>query len=482
MGTIIGRKKEIKELQELFNSGKAEFVAVYGRRRIGKTFLIDEAMKGKITFRHAGLSPIDKANEKNSLKNQLKHFYLSLQLHGMKKSKCPTTWMEAFFLLSKFLETKDNGGRQVIFLDELPWLDTPRSGFITAFEGFWNTWACHRNNIMLICCGSANSWMLNNLVNNHGGLYGRTTYEIKLSPFTLNECEEYYQTKGIRFSRYDITQGYMALGGIPYYLGYMQKGLSLAQNVDQLFFSQNAKLREEYDRLFASVFSNPEEMKRIVNILGTKHIGYTRKELSNVLHISSGGNLSKMLGALIASDFIESYIPFGYSKREEYYRLVDPFCLFCQKFVNGRKHSDDDFWMHNVDSPAINIWRGVAFEEVCFIHVAQIKKALGISGVSSEQSAWSAKGDEINDGIQIDMLIDRKDNVVNMCEMKFYNEEFSVSKAYYSTLAHRQNTLAATLSRKKVIHSTLITTYGLTYNEYSSGFQQVITLDDLFKE
>lgn len=335
---------------------------------------------------------------------------------------------------------------------------------------------------MLICCGSANSWMLNNLVNNHGGLYGRTTYEIKLSPFTLNECEEYYQTKGIRFSRYDITQGYMALGGIPYYLGYMQKGLSLAQNVDQLFFSQNAKLREEYDRLFASVFSNPEEMKRIVNILGTKHIGYTRKELSNVLHISSGGNLSKMLGALIASDFIESYIPFGYSKREEYYRLVDPFCLFCQKFVNGRKHSDDDFWMHNVDSPAINIWRGVAFEEVCFIHVAQIKKALGISGVSSEQSAWSAKGDEINDGIQIDMLIDRKDNVVNMCEMKFYNEEFSVSKAYYSTLAHRQNTLAATLSRKKVIHSTLITTYGLTYNEYSSGFQQVITLDDLFKE
>lgn len=270
MGNLIGRKKEIEELSELYNSNKAEFVAIYGRRRIGKTFLVDEALKGKITFRHAGLSPVDEANEKNSLKNQLRHFYLSLQLQGMKRSKCPTTWMEAFFMLSHFLESKDNGTRQVIFLDELPWMDTPRSGFITAFEGFWNTWACHRDNIMLVCCGSANSWMLNNLVNNHGGLYGRTTYEIKLSPFTLNECEQFYQAQDIKLSRYDIAQSYMILGGIPYYLGYMKKGLSLAQNIDLLFFDGNAKLSQEYSRLFASVFSNPEEMKRIVNFLGTK--------------------------------------------------------------------------------------------------------------------------------------------------------------------------------------------------------------------
>lgn len=203
MGNLIGRKKEIEELSELYISNKAEFVAIYGRRRIGKTFLVDEALKGKITFRHAGLSPVDEANEKNCLKNQLRHFYLSLQLQGMKRSKCPTTWMEAFFMLSQVLESKDNGTRQVIFLDELPWMDTPRSGFITAFEGFWNTWACHRDNIMLACCGSANSWMLNNLVNNHGGLYGRTTYEIKLSPFTLNECEQFYQAQDIKLSRYD---------------------------------------------------------------------------------------------------------------------------------------------------------------------------------------------------------------------------------------------------------------------------------------
>ena len=480
MANIIGRKKEIRELQDLYDSGKSEFIAIYGRRRVGKTFLVDEALKGRITFRHAGLSPVDENNQKNSMKDQLRHFYYSLQLQGMKKSKCPATWMEAFYMLATFLESKDDGNRQIVFLDELPWLDTPRSGFITAFEGFWNTWACHRDNIMLVCCGSANSWMLNNLVNNHGGLYGRTTYEIKLAPFSLGECEEYFHQKGIKISRYDIVQSYMILGGIPYYLGYMKKGLSLAQNVDQLFFAKDAKLKVEYDRLFASVFANPEEMKRIVNLLATRHTGYTRMEISEKLKLPSSNNLTKMLGGLIASDFIERYVPFGSKKRDERYRLIDPFCLFYKKNVEGRIGLDEDFWMHNITSASVNSWRGFAFEEVCFRHIEQIKKALGISGVSSTQSAWSMKGGNESDGTQIDMLIDRKDNIVNMCEMKFYNEEFCVSKSYHATLVHRQNMLSSVLPRRKAIHNTLITTYGLSYNEYSGDFQQVITMDDLF--
>jgi len=482
MGNLIGREKEVKELTELYHSGKSEFVAIYGRRRVGKTFLVDEALKGKITFRHAGLSPIDENNQKNNLKDQLKHFYYSLQLQGMKKSKCPTTWMEAFYLLAKFLESKKTDKRQVIFLDELPWLDTPRSGFITAFEGFWNTWACHRDNLMLVCCGSANSWMLDNLVNNHGGLYGRTTYEIKLSPFALQECESFFNKKGVKMSRYDITQSYMILGGIPYYLGYIKKGLSLAQNIDELFFSQTAKLKDEYKRLFASVFSNPEEMMRIVNFLGTRHAGFTRSEISEKLNINSSGALSKTLGALIASDFIECYVPFGKKKSEAQYQLTDPLCLFYQKFVSDKPSLDDNFWASHVTSAQINSWRGFAFEGVCFRHIRQIKQALGILGVTSQQSAWSLRGNDNKEGTQIDMLIDRKDNVVNMCEMKFYNEDFSVSKSYHEVLVHRQNILSEHLPKRKVIHSTLVTTYGLEYNEYSGDFQQVVTLNDLFKE
>ena len=480
MGYIIGREKEMEELNDLYNSGRAEFVAVYGRRRVGKTFLVDEALKGKMTFRHSGLSPVDERNQRNGLKEQLKYFYLSLLKHGMKKSKRPTSWLEAFFMLEMHLQSLDDGSRQVVFLDELPWMDTPRSGFITALEAFWNGWACHRDNLMLVVCGSANSWMLDNLVNNHGGLYGRTTYEVKLEPFNLSECEAFFKSKGVVMSRYDIVQSQMIVGGIPYYLGYMKKGLSLAQNIDRLFFARGAKLHDEYDRLFASVFAKPEQMKSIVQLLGTRHSGYTRQEILGKTGLKDCGDSTKLLKALIASDFIQSYVPFGMGKRDVHYKLIDPFCLFYMKFVQGQKDIDPEFWMHNVTSQAVSSWRGFAFEEVCFSHISKIKKALDILGVSSTESAWSVKGDDDTEGAQIDLLINRKDNVVNLCEMKFYNEKFTVNKAYYSKVVHRQNLLAERIPRKSVIHNVLVTTEGLAYNEYSGVFQKVVTIDDLF--
>lgn len=476
---MIGRKKEIIELNNLYNSGKSELVAIYGRRRIGKTYLVDEALKGRITFRHAGLSPVD-TDKKGMLKQQLEHFYYSLQIQGMKQRKKPTSWLEAFFMLEQFLEQVDDGSRQVIFLDELPWLDTPRSGFMTAFEGFWNTWGCHRDNLMVVVCGSANSWILDNLINNHGGLYNRVTYEIKLSPFTLRECEEFYQNYNIRLSRYDIVQSYMILGGVPFYMGYFQSGKSLAQNIDNLFFSKQGKLKDEYNRLFASIFSNPESMQKIVKLLYTRNAGYTRKELIEKLDVKDGGNLSQSLNALIASDFVIKYLPFGKGEKERY-KLVDPFCMFYLHFVDGKKQVNPDFWKQNVTAQSVVSWRGFAYENVCFHHIDQIKRALGISGVITTQSAWSKRGGD-SDGTQIDMLISRNDNVVNMCEIKYYGDTFEVDKGYYRVLMHRQEQLAKQVSPKISIHNTLITTFGLRYNEYSGFFTNVLTLDDLFAE
>ncbi len=481
MANIIGRKREIEELHTLYNSDRAQMVAVYGRRRVGKTFLVDEALKGKITFRHAGLSPVDEKGRKNMLKDQLKHFYNSLLLHGMKKSKAPDSWLDAFFMLEKHLENVSNGGRQVVFLDELPWLDTPRSGFLTAFEGFWNTWGCHRDNLMVVVCGSANSWILDNLINNHGGLYGRTTYEIKLSPFTLKECEEFFIHQGIRMSRYDITQANMILGGIPYYLGYFSRSMSLPQNIDSLFFAAQPKLRDEYNRLFASIFANPEDVKKVVRVLGTRRAGYTRKDVLEKAVLPRGGALSNILDALIAGDFVQKYIPYGKGKRDEHYKLIDPFCIFHLRFIQGRNTVDTNFWTNHQMSQSIASWRGYAFEELCFRHISQIKRTLGISGVISSQSGWVVPCSDDTDGSQIDMLIERKDNVVNVCEMKFYNEEFKVSKDYHFTLMNRFNLINETLSRKTSLHSTLITTYGLKAGEYASDFQQVITMDDLFE-
>lgn len=477
---MIGREEEIREMNERYDSGRPEFIAVYGRRRVGKTYLIDEALKDRITFRHSGLSPVDEQNHKNGLKEQLRHFYLSLQLQGLKKSKCPTSWLEAFFMLEKHLQSIDNGSRQVVFLDELPWMDTPRSGFITALEAFWNGWAYHRDNMMLVVCGSATSWMTDKLINNYGGLYGRLTSRMKLSPFTLSECERFFQSKGITLSRYDIAQGYMVVGGIPYYLDYMRKGLSLAQNIDRMFFAEGAKLRDEYDLLFASVFSNPEQMKSIVQLLGTRHSGFKRQEILTKTGLDDGGAVTKLLKALEISDFIKSYIPFGKSKRDLHYKLTDPFCLFYLKFVQGQTEIDPNFWMHNITSQTVSAWRGIAFEELCFSHISQIKKALDILGVSSKQSSFVVKGDGETEGMQIDLIIDRKDNVLNLCEMKFLGDEFEVDNDYEKKLRHRLQWMLDHINRKQSLQMTLVTTFGLKYGYHSGIFQQVVTLDHLF--
>lgn len=477
---MVGREKEVAELLALYDRTSPELVAVYGRRRVGKTYLVDETFRGRISFRHAGLSPIENENSKEGsiVKKQLQAFYYSLVTQGMKESKCPADWLEAFFMLEMFLSGNDDGSRQLVFLDELPWMDTPKSGFITAFESFWNSWACTRN-IMVIISGSANSWIRDKLINNHGGLYGRVTYEIKLAPFSLRECELLFKERGISISRYDIVQSYMIFGGIPFYLNYFQRGRSLAQTVDELFFVKGAKLQFEYDRLFSSIFANPEMMKNIIGVLAQRNTGYTRKEITEVTGLASGGTLTEALKALIASDFVEKYVPFGCTKKEEHYKLIDPFCIFFLKFVENRAVLPDAFWQQNTTSQNIVTWRGFAFENVCFEHIGQIKQALGISGIGTTQSAWEKSGGE-EKGTQIDLLISRKDNVVNMCELKFYGDIFTVDKNYDLVLRNRRSILERSIPRKSTIHSTLITTYGIRENEYRWAFDNVVTIDELF--
>jgi len=479
---MIGRMKETTELNDLYDSGNSELVAVYGRRRVGKTYLVDETFKDRITFRHAGLSQAEMDDNLfgRPIRLQLQAFYYSLLQQGMKKSHCPGDWLEAFFMLEMHLQELDDGSRQLVFLDELPWMDTPKSGFITAFESFWNSWGCHRSNLMVIVCGSANSWILDKLINNHGGLYGRVTYEIKLEPFSLKENEDFLKYKNVKLSRYDVTQSYMIVGGIPYYLNYFQRGKSLSQNIDELFFSKRAKLRYEFDRLFASVFRNPEEMKRIIKVLNTRSAGFTKKEISEKTGFPYGGHLTEALNALIVSDFIIKYVPFGFSKREEHYKLTDPFCLFYLRFVDSHTELSNDFWQQNVMSGSVSAWRGYAFENVCFQHIEQIKKKLGISGVSTQQSAWSKREDDA-DGTQIDMIISRQDNIVNMCEIKYCSTEFEVDKDYDRKLRERQVLLSAKIPKKAIVHNTLITTFGLKYNKYSGIIDNVITMDDLYE-
>ena len=477
-GNIIGRIKEQSKLQDLYDSKMSEFLVVYGRRRTGKTFLVREYFDGDFSFYHTALSPFQmKDNESLLMQQQLKEFSKSLRQYGSPYRDVPEDWFDAFDRLKELLSTKSRKKRLVVFIDEMPWLDTPRSNFVTAFEHFWNNWGAGRHNLLLIVCGSASSWITNQILNNTGGLYGRTTYEIEIRPFSLSECELYYKKKNIVLDRYDQIQAYMILGGIPYYMSYLQKGMSLAQNIDEMFFSSGSKLNNEFERLCGSLFVDPQKYISVLKLLSTRRDGMTRKEISDGLKIPSGGGLTEILRSLEANNFIVSYPLYGEAPRNLRYKLIDLFTLFYMHFKVLHKADSATFWADNQRSPQLNSWRGFAFEEVCYVHRQQIKNALGIAGVNTNILPWRAKGD---DGAQIDMVIDRDDRVVNICEIKFCTDFFTIDKDYDLRLNRKINTFMEQTKLQKNPHLTFITTYGLSKNEYSGHVQKCITADDLF--
>lgn len=472
---LIGRKKERKELETIYKSGKPELVAIYGRRRVGKTFLIDQTFVNKFAFRHVALPP--SVNDKNTnMKEQLRAFKLSLLLAGSKEKKTPKNWLDAFYELINLFKD-NNSDRLVLFFDELPWMDTPRSNFIGAFTWFWNSWASKQNNVMVIICGSSNSYIVNKLINSHDGLYDRITRKIKISPFSLYETEQYLLSNEIKLSRFNITQLYMMLGGIPYYLEQYDRELSFADNIDNIFFSKNAKLASEFDNLFSSTFDNDNLCRNIVTILNNRNKGYGRKDILEALNLKDGGEISKALDALIESDLIIKYRPFGKGKKEELYMLIDLFSYFYLHFVKN-KTFNEKFFTSNLSSQSFIAWRGYAFEKIVFIHINEILNALRISGIQSASYLWSMKDDV--KGSQVDLIIDRKDNVVNLCEAKFINDEFVINKDYHQNLMNRERLISESLKKTQSVNQILITTVGLKRNEYYDDFTYVVLLDDLF--
>lgn len=477
MQNIIGRTSERKDLERLYNSGRPEFVAVYGRRRVGKTFLVREHFSGRFSFYHTAISPADfKDNKAAFEREQLRAFCSSIQQYGGEWETCPQDWFDAFACLKSLLEKNNSGGRQLVFIDELPWMDSNKSGFISALEHFWNGWGAGHTNLMLVVCGSAASWMNDNIINNRGGLYGRLTYEIHLSPFSLAECEQFYQSRGISMDRYDQVQSYMVFGGIPYYLDYLKPENSLSENIDNLFFSKEARLKNEFERLYGSLYSNSGKYIEIVRLLSKKRTGFTRKEIAEKTSIAYNGRLTKMLQSLEKSDFVSSYTYFGGSSREVFYKLTDMFSSFYLKFVDGNKNIRQGFWTKNLRTPELNTWRGLAFEDVCLIHQNQIKKSLGFGAVDAIAAPWRSK----TNTSQVDLLFDRSDRVVNLCEMKFVADEFSIDKGYDAELRRKVERFIEETNCKKSVHLSLVTTYGLAMNMYSGRFQSVVTMDDLF--
>ena len=470
---LIGREKEQQLLRKANDSFKPEFIVIYGRRRIGKTYLVDATFQGQFAFRISALPPLQKGKSAQSpLRRQLDHFYYTLLMHGMKRCKKPKSWAEAFYLLEAFLSEKNNE-RLVVFLDELPWFDTPKSDFITNFIGFWNNWACSRN-ITLIVSGSSIAWMTKNIFDDVGGLYGRPTLRMKLSAFSLKETELFFQRKGVNLSRYDIAQAQIFLGGVPYYLDQFQPGLSFAQNMDGIFFSENAPLQGEFNDLFPASFLRPSEVKNIVLALGGKREGLSRGDILKLLKKQDGGTFTDDLLALERADFICSFRRLG--EKQTRYRLIDPFSKFAMLFQNEIPLKDPHYFSANLNSGTINALKGYGFENLCFNHLHQIKAALGISGVACETYSFSAS----NPASQIDMVIVRKDNIINLCEMKFTVDPYSLSKAEDQSLQTKIKAISSLSPLSSAIHPVLVTTYDPGDSLYRNSFERIITLDDLF--
>lgn len=470
--TIIGRQPEKVILADILNSEEAELLAITGRRRVGKTFLVRTFFGEQLSFEFSGMLNA-------SMQQQLQNFDIALAsyLPARAGKTSSVNWLNAFEKLATYLGSQKTKTKKIIFVDELPWLDTHRSGFLAAFDWFWNSWAV-KQNVLVVICGSASSWMTNKIINSRGGLHNRVTKRMHLQPFTLTETEAYLKHRNITLSRYQLLQMYMSLGGIPHYLKEIKKGESATQNIDRICFSRNGLLKNEFDNLYNALFTNASQHISIIEALASKNKGLARSELLTITKLKDGGTFSKLLSELEQSDFISAYVPFDKIKKETLYRVTDEFSLFYLKFMHKKKYVN---WMQLAVTPAYKIWAGYAFENICMKHIEKIKKALGIASVYTEISSFFYKGNAQHAGTQIDLLIDRKDEVINICEAKFYDAPFIITKSYAAILRNKLAVFQERTRTRKTLFLTFISPYGIIQNQYSIGFvQQDISSENLF--
>ena len=472
---FIGREEELHILQSALDSEEPEMVAVIGRRRIGKTFLINEAYKGRILFEVTGIQHAPRTEQIYNFTYQLNEV-----ANNPIPLPAPSNWLETFVLLINWLKQQDQTQKLVVFFDELSWLATPNSGFLRALGFFWNSWAV-KQNIVVVICGSAASWMIQKVVNHRGGLHNRITRRIFLAPFTLGETEKFLQSRNLRFDRFQIAEIFMLMGGIPHYLKEIRSGKSIIQNIDHICFSQQGLLREEFARLYPSLFASAENHISVIRALGGSHSGLNREKIIQLSKLPDGGSLSRVLEELEQSGFISSYFPFGKKKKGKLYRLTDEYSLFYLRFLEDKSREGEQTWNHLSQTQAYKIWRGYAFENIWLKHIPQIKQALGIGGVYTQTSSFLKQGTVEEEGIQIDLLIDRNDRVINVCESKFSDSEYVISKEYGKRLREKLRIFKESTKTRKYLMLTLLTTYGIKHNQHSLGYvEKVLTLDDLF--
>ena len=471
---LISRNRECNELQRCLDSDRSEFVIVSGRRRIGKTYLIDKFFNYKYDFTFVG-------EHKTPAKIQIQDFMRAIERHSKKKQPKAATWSAAFNALADYLEKLPAKRKKVVFIDEMPWMDTQRSNFVSALENFWNGWGNRRTDIMFIATGSATSWMADKIEGNQGGLHARITCNLHLSPFNLHDTEEYLRQRNCQWDRYQILQCYMIFGGVPFYLSLLNTSDSLVQNIDRLLFAEGAQLRGEFDELYTALFAKADTYISVVRLLSENKSGLTREDILRATGIE-GAFLSRILKNLERCDFITRLSQYGNKTRDSLFRLTDFFTLFYYKFIEPNNTKDEQWWSNNLDSRSVSAWMGLSFELICLNHHRQIKAALGISGVGTSISTWRSKADKTSGipGFQIDMIIERADRIIHLCEMKFSTDLYGITTSYETKLRERMSLFRMATKNKKALVNTFVTTYGVINGKHKSIVHSEVTMDDLF--
>jgi AAA+ ATPase superfamily predicted ATPase len=468
------RKIEREILLKTLVTANSEFIALYGRRRIGKTYLVRETFKTHIVFEFVG-------TKDSPARSQIENYTRALQRAFSTKIKTPPkNWHEALDLLIEVLGNPARSSRQkkVIFFDELPWLASRKSGFIEALDYLWNSYLSKRNDIVLVVCGSAANWMISNVVNNKGGLHNRITRPpLRMSPFTLIETRDYFRSRNIDLSEEQITELYMVTGGVAYYLNLYERGDSAAQFINRNFFGASSELRDEFDRLFSSLFDKFDTHMAIIKLLGKHSSGLSQKEIAAKLKTSTGGTFTKILTELEKSDFISFWPQLEHRKKDGIFRLVDEYTLFYLFWVDplGARADLRDYWQKQIGKPRHYSWLGHAFEALCAKHAPELVKSLGVSGLTNR--FYSFQGENT----QIDMIIDRSDRCMNLCEMKYTLYPYEMTGAEASKLKERRLHLSKKTTKKTQVFLTLVTPQPAVKNKhYLSCVDKEINLSELF--
>lgn len=483
---IIGREKEIAILQDKLLSQSAEFIAVYGRRRVGKTYLIKQffSKRADVLFEQTGLND-------GTMQEQLKIFTHSLSNAFYKGARMalPEDWMDALQQLTLAIDNTHENEQVVLFFDELPWLATKKSGFLKALEYFWNTRWTYRKGLILVVCGSAASWMLENIIYTKGGLHNRITARISLQPFNLRETEAYLKYRGVNLNRQQILQLYMVMGGVPHYLKAVQKGLSAAQNIGLICFQKNGLLFDEFNMLFHSLYEEPEVYLNIIRAIAKKS-RISRRELVDATKISDGGYLTARLRSLEEAGFIGSFLPGNHKRKGIHYKVIDEYTLFYfswieefRKTTRGVVTDGSRYWESVMNKPTWFAWVGKAFEEVCFKHASAIKRKLEIEYILTKCYDWQYQPGKYSkeSGAQIDLVLDREDGCTMCYEIKYSDKPYIVTKKFVEKLKRKEAVYRKKTKSKKQIFWVLIAANGASENQYlKDTIYHVITLEDLF--